>query len=149
MLTVNSINVRADVDRVFALAADIDRWPELLPHYRWIRRIWQSGDTCVVEMAARRGPLPVKWVSVQQLCRAKRRIYYKHTDGLTRGMWVEWAFIPSSDGVRVTITHEMNLSKPVVRTRLGKWIVGEFFVKRIADRTLRHIKILAEARRHE
>ena len=145
MLTVNSIHVRADMEKVFTLAARVDRWPELLPHYRWVRRIWQGGDTCVVEMAARRGWFPVKWISVQQLCKANKRIFYKHTDGLTRGMWVEWAFIPFGDGVRVTITHEMNLSRPLIRSRIGRWIVAHFFVKTIADRTLKHIKALAEA----
>lgn len=145
MLTVNSIHVRANLDKVFALAAEIEHWPERLPHYRWVRQIWQGGDTCVVEMAARSGWFPVKWVSIQQLCKANKRIYYKHTDGLTRGMWVEWAFIPFDDGVRVTITHEMNLSKPLIRSRLGKWVVAQLFVKKIADKTLKHIKALAEA----
>lgn len=145
MLAVNSIHVRADLDKVFTLAAEIERWPELLPHCRRVRQIWQSGDTCIVEMAVRRGWLPVKWVSIQQLSKANKRIYYKHTDGLMRGMWVEWAFIPFGDGVQVTITHELTLSKPLIRNRVGRWIVGEFLVKRIEDATLRHIKTLAEA----
>ena len=145
MMTVNSIHIRASLDKIFGLSADVARWPELLPHYRSVRSIWQGGDTCVVEMCARHRWIPVKWISIQQLSKANKRIYYKHTDGLTRGMWVEWNFIPLSDGVQVTITHELNLSRPLIRSRIGKWLVGELFVKQIADRTLKQIRSLAEA----
>jgi len=145
MMTVNSIHIRASLDKIFGLSAEVARWPELLTHYRSVRSIWQGGDTCVVEMCARHRWIPVKWISIQQLSKANKRIYYKHTDGLTRGMWVEWNFIPLSDGVQVTITHELNLSRPLIRSRIGKWLVGELFVKQIADRTLKQIRSLAEA----
>ena len=72
MRTVDAITVRADLARVFALAADVERWPTFLPHYRWVRVLEQdgtapTGTACTVEMAAWRpfGPLryPTWWVS--------------------------------------------------------------------------------------
>ena len=37
MRTVDQRLMRAPIDRVFAAAADVERWPEWLPHYRWVR----------------------------------------------------------------------------------------------------------------
>jgi ribosome-associated toxin RatA of RatAB toxin-antitoxin module len=144
MRTVNSIQIHARLEDIFRLAAEIERWPYLLPHYRWVRTIRRSGDTSLVEMAAKRGWIPVKWTSVRQCAPQERRIYYKHVEGATTGMSVEWSFTPVDGGIDVTILHELTLTRPVIASRLGKWIVGRFFVEPIADRTLRHIKALAE-----
>jgi hypothetical protein len=42
--------------------------------------------------------------------------------------------------VRVTITHQLHLEVPVVRTPPGQWVVGELFVKAVASRTLACLK---------
>lgn len=140
----NTILVQAPMERIFDLAAEVDRWSELLPHYRWVRRVWQSGDTSIVEMSALRSGIPVKWTSVQQISRKDNRVYYKHIGGLTRGMWVEWKMEQADDGIRITIIHDLTLLVPIVRSAIGKWIVGEVFVKHVADETLRYIKSAAE-----
>jgi ribosome-associated toxin RatA of RatAB toxin-antitoxin module len=145
MRTENTIVMRSPIQKVFDLAADVSRWPDLLPHYRWVRTHWHEGDTSVVEMAALRSGIPVKWTSVQQLSRHTNRIYYKHIGGITRGMWVEWSLAPVDGGTRVAIIHDMTLLVPVVRSLLGKWITGEVFVKHVADETLRHMKSAVEA----
>src|SRR5207302_9296192 len=70
MLTVDSISVAAPLERVFSIAREIERWPAILPHYRWVR--FQNGVRDAtgggsVEMAAWRpfGPLRYHtwWVS--------------------------------------------------------------------------------------
>ena len=144
MQTVNSIRINAAPSDVFRLAAEVDRWPEILPHYRWVKSVWQHGSTSLVEMAARRGWIPVKWTSIQQRSEKDLRILYKHVAGITEGMWVEWKIEPAPDGVEVTIIHDLALEKRIVNSRLGKWIVGEVFVKKIADKTLKYIKAYAE-----
>jgi ribosome-associated toxin RatA of RatAB toxin-antitoxin module len=52
MLTIDRIVIRAPLERVFALARDVERWPELLPHYRWVRMLERRADGGRVEMAA-------------------------------------------------------------------------------------------------
>ena len=48
--------MRAPYDRIFDLAANVERWPELLPHYRYVRRL--PGADRHFAMGARRGPVP-------------------------------------------------------------------------------------------
>ena len=37
MITHNEIVMNASQDRCFQVAADVERWPEILSHYRWVR----------------------------------------------------------------------------------------------------------------
>ncbi len=37
MRTTDEIVMRAPPERCFRFGADVERWPEWLPHYRWVR----------------------------------------------------------------------------------------------------------------
>lgn len=143
--TENQIVIRGDADRVFELAAAVERWPEFLPHYRWVRVLRDEGESRVVAMAARRDLIPVRWVARQWRDPAARRIRFRHVGGLSRGMDVEWRIDPCPEGTRVVIWHALDLTLPLVGSRLGVWIVGEQFVRVIAGRTLACLKRKVEA----
>jgi ribosome-associated toxin RatA of RatAB toxin-antitoxin module len=162
--TENRIVIRGDPDRVFALAAAVEGWPEFLPHYRWVRVLaapdgplaeenadaesegsLSEGRARVVEMAARRGILPVRWIARQWRNPAARRICFRHIGGLSRGMAVEWRIDPCREGTQVVIWHGLSLELPLVGSRLGAWIVGEQFVRVIAGRTLACLKERVES----
>src|SRR5215211_1563108 len=111
MKTENSIQIDAPLDRIVELAGDVERWPEILPHYRWVRLLEGGGDRKVVEMAARRDRFPVKWRAIQTIERdgAKPVIRYRHIGGVTKGMVVAWTFDQNATGYLVTIDHELRL----------------------------------------
>ena len=142
--TVDTALITGDARRIYDLAADVQRWPDILPHYRWVRVLSKEAGQQTVEMAAKRSWIPVKWIAVQSVEPADLRIGYNHIGGLTRGMQVQWVFEETGEDVQVTIVHEMSLLTPIVRTAVGRWIVGSFFVHHIAQRTLRRIKELVE-----
>ena len=149
MRTVDRRHMRAPLDRVFAAAADVERWPALLPHYRWVRALEQRGDVRVVEMAAWRpfGPLryPTWWVSEMTVHPDRGSVRYRHIRGITSGMDVEWTCIPAGDGVDVTIVHQWSgPAWPLIRRPAAEWVIGPVFVRGIASRTLagiaRHVE---------
>ena len=96
MRTVDRLRVRAPLERVFSAAADVERWPALLAHYRWVRMLERTDGGGLVEMAAWRpfGPLryPTWWVSEMVVDRATPAVRYRHVRGITTGMDVEWSF---------------------------------------------------------
>jgi ribosome-associated toxin RatA of RatAB toxin-antitoxin module len=142
--------MQACPDLIFRLAADVERWPEILPHYRSVKVLDEHPDARVVEMAAKRGMIPVSWKALQWTDPELRLVMYRHTGGATRGMYVEWRIEPLADGsVRVEIVHDLDLKAPLVRTAIGKFVVSRLFIKYIAGRTLRHIKMTAEQGRDE
>jgi ribosome-associated toxin RatA of RatAB toxin-antitoxin module len=126
--------------RVFARAADVERWPEFLPHYRRVRTLERRADGRVVEMAARRGFWPVRWTALLQPRPGERRIYFTHLKGPARGMKVYWELTEAGKATDVAIRHELTLEVPLIRTSLGKRIVSEGFIRPIASKTLRWMK---------
>jgi hypothetical protein len=136
--------MRAPYERVFVLAAEVERWPELLPHYRYVRRV--PGDSARhFEMGARRGPIPVRWRAIQRPLPEQRRIEFVHTGGVTRGMQVAWRFEERDGALDVSIEHELELGWPLIGDFAADHVVGPQFVEAIAGRTLRRVKELAEA----
>jgi uncharacterized membrane protein len=136
----------APAERIFALAADVERWPQLLPHYRYVRRL--PGDERRFAMGARRGPIPVRWEAIQRPRPEQWRIEFVHTGGVTRGMQVAWRLVPRDDGGGITdvsIEHALELRWPLIGGWVARHVIGPHFVEAIAGRTLRRIRQLAEA----
>ncbi len=155
MHTENTIYMRGPKERIFQLAADIQDWPDLLPHYSEVLVFEQSDDgrRKVVEMAARRDdfPLlgfqfPVRWRSVQICEPEANRIYFKHLAGVALGMWVVWSLEddPWGRGVAVTIAHDLTYPLAILNGWFAKDMVGEQFVHAIAGRTLATLKAIVE-----
>jgi ribosome-associated toxin RatA of RatAB toxin-antitoxin module len=145
MYCANTIRVGATRERMFALAADVERWPALLPHYRWVRVLRRAGAWTYLDMAARRGVIPVRWQAIQGVFPAAGLITYRHVGGVTRGMRVVWQIASDGAQVEVTIRHALTPGWPLVSGRLGQMVIGDFFVEYIAGQTLRHLRAHAEA----
>jgi ribosome-associated toxin RatA of RatAB toxin-antitoxin module len=159
MRTVDAVAIAAAPDRVFAAARDVEQWPRILPHYRWVRFLERAADGAggvaggVVEMAAWRpfGPAPLRWptwwVSEMRVEPATRTIRYRHVRGITRGMQVAWRLSPADGGTRVEIVHEWDgPAWPLVRRPVANLVIGPVFVHGIASRTLAGIKRYTEGR---
>jgi len=140
-----SIEIRAPAMRVYTLAQDIARWPQMLPHYRYVNILQETTRERLAVMAARRDWIPVRWIALERLMPDIPRIEFTHRSGWTAGMEVAWIFDAVPNGTRVTITHDLNtLRWPMVRSRLGRDIIANYFIQPIASRTLAHIKLLSE-----
>jgi hypothetical protein len=145
MRTVDRVRVYAPVQSVFEAARDVEHWPEILSHYRWVRRLEHTGDSALVEMAAWRPfgriKYPTWWVSEMWIDRGAPAIHYRHVQGITAGMDVVWRLEPAADATDVTIVHEWSGPRwPVVGPAAARWIIGPVFVHGIASRTLQGMK---------
>ena len=134
--------MKAPIERIFPLAAEVERWPEILPHYRYVRRL--TGDDRRFAMGARRGPIPVSWEAIQRPLFEEGRIEFIHTGGVTKGMEVAWRFEPAPGGTDVSIEHRLELRWPVIGGFAARHVIGPQFIEAIAGRTLRRIRDLAE-----
>jgi ribosome-associated toxin RatA of RatAB toxin-antitoxin module len=146
MKSVMRVQINAPFERIFPLAAEVERWPERLPHYRYVRRLPAENDERRFEMGARRGPIPVRWEAIQRPLPDERRIEFTHTGGVTRGMEVAWRFETAADGSQeVSIHHVLELGWPLIGGWVAQHVIGPQFIDAIAGRTLRRVKALAEA----
>src|SRR6202049_834018 len=92
MHKTNSIVMRAPKMSIFETAANLELWPKILPHYRYIRYLERSVDRNLVVMAATRSGIPVTWTSEQIIDREKLEVRFHHLKAWTKGMRVVWTF---------------------------------------------------------
>jgi ribosome-associated toxin RatA of RatAB toxin-antitoxin module len=137
--TENSILIKAPLEKIFETTSNLLLWPKVLPHYRWIRVLKTGDNGLIVEMAARRGWLPIQWTSRFQVDPTAHELHFEHLKAFTRGMRVLWTYTPTPEGVRITISHELNRVSP-----FGRWfahcVLSEMFIRPVATRTLSHFK---------
>ena len=139
------IRVAASPERIFPLAADVEGWPQLLPHYRYVHRLPSVDGERRFAMGARRGFIPVRWQATQRPMPERGVIEFTHTGGVTRGMAVAWRLVERGDGITdVSIEHELHLAWPLIGRFAAERVIGPQFIDAIAGRTLRRIKLIAE-----
>lgn len=149
MRTVDRLAMRAPAARVFDVASNVEQWPAILPHYRWVRMLERRSGGGVVEMAAWRpfGPVnyPTWWVSEMWTDPERCTVRYRHIRGITAGMDVEWSITPTTEGSDVTIVHEWNgPGWPLVGRPAAELVIGPVFIHGIASRTLAGIRRAVE-----
>ena len=154
MTTVDERLVRAPLARIFALAADVERWPALLPHYRYVRYLEHRADGGgIVDMSAYRSfgivHWPTWWRSVMRVHPPDQSpaptVRFTHIAGVTRGMEVEWSFHETPGGTHVRIVHVWDgPSIPILGAVAATLVIGPVFVHGIASRTLAGLATAAE-----
>lgn len=154
MTIVDEQFVRAPALHSYRIAADVEDWPRVLGHYRWVRFHERTAfGTGRVEMAAWRefaGPLryPTWWVSDMHVDDAEPAIHFRHVDGITRGMVVKWSFEERDGGTLIRITHTWaGPAWPLIGRLAWRSVIAPAFVSFIATRTLAGMAIEIE-RRH-
>jgi ribosome-associated toxin RatA of RatAB toxin-antitoxin module len=144
------IRIAAQPELVFALAHDVSRWADLLPHYARSRVVATADDgSRTMDFIARRAFVPVLGLGLPVAWRARtwpepatRRLRFRHVAGVTRGMDVTWHIEPSDDGqaTDVVIEHVFEPRLPWLAVVVDRW-----FTRAIAGRTLATFRTLAEA----
>lgn len=143
------IDIAAPAELVFRLARDVERWPDLLPHYAGARRLGPPDDgRLLVGFVARRAlvpilglGLPVTWRSTTWSEPVSRRLRFVHRGGATAGMDVTWRIEDRPGGrCHVEIEHDFRPRVPG-----WAWFIDTCFTRPIAGRTLASFKSIAEA----
>jgi hypothetical protein len=155
MIVVDELTVRAPRDVMFEVAQRVADWPQHLPHYRFVTFRTRARDGGgLVEMSAVRpfgGPLnwPTWWLSEMSVDSAVPNIRFKHVQGITTGMEVEWQFLRRDDPAvtHVRIVHAWDGPWwPLIGRVAAMAVIGPVFISGIASRTLAGLARAAEAR---
>ena len=139
MHTANSIIIRAPKSAIFETAANLELWPKILPHYRYIRYLERSPDRNLVVMAAVRSGIPISWTSEQIIDRERCEIHFRHLKAWTKGMHVVWKLTETPAGVLVEIVHDLRFRIPLLAP-IAEPIIGKGFIHPVATRTLQCMK---------
>ncbi len=140
----NSIIMLAPKMAIFETAANLELWPQILPHYRFIKYLQRGDERNIVVMAATRSGIPISWTSEQIIDREKLEVRFHHLQAFTKGMRVVWTFDETPEGVLVEIVHDLDFRVPFLAP-IADLTIGGFFIHHIASQTLRHMKKHLEA----
>ncbi len=136
--TVNSILIKADINRVFSVATDMEKYPEFIPSYKEVKVVSREGNKMIVERSGQVGKKTVKWKSCVTLTPPKS-IHAEQLEGPIKGMQIQWLFEDTRDGVKITLTHDFEYKKiPLLGNLIGRLIVARI-VKKMAEETLKGI----------
>ena len=144
MHTGNSIVIQAPRETIFETASNLELWPKILPHYRYIHYLERSVNRNVVIMAATRSGIPISWTSEQIIDRERFEMHFHHLKAWTKGMRVVWTFKAISNGVLVEILHDLNFRIRALAP-IAEPIIGNFFIGNIANKTLHCMKAYLES----
>ena len=139
MHTGNSIIMHAPKRAIFETAANLELWPKILPHYRYIHYLERGENRNLVVMAAVRSGIPISWTSEQIIDREKLEIHFRHLKAWTKGMHVVWTFKETPAGILVEIVHDLRFRIPLLAP-LVEPIISNGFIHPVATRTLRCMK---------
>jgi ribosome-associated toxin RatA of RatAB toxin-antitoxin module len=153
--------VRAPWRTMFDIAKNVELWPAYLPHYRYVRfheRATDGGG--LVEMAAYRpfgiAGWPTWWLSEMSVDEGAPAIRFRHVEGITKGMDVEWTFRTvgaeigappgrAARGTQVKILHVWDGPPiPLLGIIAATVLIGPVFIHGIASRTLEGLAVTAE-----
>jgi ribosome-associated toxin RatA of RatAB toxin-antitoxin module len=143
MHTGNSIIIQAPKTTIFETAANLELWPKILPHYRYIHYLERGADRNLVVMAAVRSGIPISWTSEQIIDRTRCEVRFHHLKAFTKGMHVVWTFKESPAGVVVEIVHDLRFRIPFLAP-LAEPIIGNGFIRPVANKTLQCMKAYLE-----
>ena len=145
MHKTNSIIMHASRSDIFETAANLELWPKILPHYRYIKYLERGTDRNVVIMAASRSGIPISWLSEQIIDRQKVEVRFHHLKAFTKGMHVVWTFQERDGAVLVEIAHDLKFRVPTLAP-IADPIIGDFFIHHVANKTLRCMKAYLESK---
>src|SRR5258707_3597734 len=144
MHKINSIVMHAPKMLIFETAANVELWPKILPHYRYVHYLERGPDRNVVVMAATRSGIPISWTSEQIIDRNGLEVRFHHLKAFTKGMRVVWTFQEVPAGVMVEIKHDLAFRVKILAP-IADEIIVDFFIHHIANKTLRCMKSYIEA----
>lgn len=152
METLDECVVHAPVADMFAIVRDVENWPALLPHYRYVRFRSRSTDGGgVVEMSANRpfgvANWPTWWLSEMAVDDATPAVRFRHIGGVTTAMDVEWCLTSVDEGTHVRLVHVWDGPRwPLIGALAATAVIGPVFIHGIASRTLAGLARHAEKR---
>lgn len=123
--TENIIIINENINKVFEVAVDFERYPEFIPTYKEIKVVKKEGNKMIVERKSVVGKKEVKWRS-SVIIEPNKSITAEQLEGPIPGMKIEWLFEEIEGKTKITLIHNFEYKKiPVIGHIIGKLIVAK------------------------
>lgn len=137
----NSIVIKGKLEDVYAIAEDVERYPEFIEGYEGSKVLSREGNKAIIERVAEIRGRQVTWKSVATFHK-NQCMEFEQIEGPLEGMIAKWTFEQVPEGIKIIITHDFELQTPILGWPVEK-IIG--IVSGTADNVLEALKKKVEA----
>ena len=143
MKTDSMVVVVGAIEEAYGLVDNVTRWPEIVEDVGDVKVLGMDGRNKIVEISTR-GKSRRSMVFVQESDPVERRILFKYTSGIMKGLKTEWTFcevkLNKKGLVEVGVKHDF---EGVSRARA--MLIDKFYLRRRTDLMLARLKEIVEA----
>ncbi len=134
--------IRAPVKTVYALAQDVERFPEVMPDLEAVRVLQRDGNRTVTEWVGRIQGRRVRWVEEDVWDDATYTCTFRQQEGDFDRYEGVWSFEPADGWCRTRLVVDFALTIPLLGPLLGNLIV--LLVRKNVEKMLDALRLRAE-----
>ncbi|GMU51202.1 MAG: cyclase [Candidatus Xenobia bacterium] len=123
-----SIVICGDIESVYALAKDMERYPEFMPDVKSVKVISREGNTTLTEWVTSVEGTPILWTEKDIFDDQNHRIDYRLVEGDLDKFEGSWIFRPTRVGTEVVLGVDYDFGIPELTALIGPTLqekVGE------------------------
>lgn len=113
------IYIEGDIDAVFAIARDMENYPQYMSDVESVTVLERNGDSTVTEWVTNIEGTPIVWTEVDEFDQAAYRIRYRLIEGDLDKFEGEWRFDRVDRGTRVVLGVEYDFGIPNLTELIG------------------------------
>ena len=136
-----SIIIKGKLEDVYALAEDVERYPEFIPGYKG-EVLSKEGNKSTLQRVVEIMGNQITWKSVATFQKNEWMIEFEQIEGPLKGMIAKWIFERVPEGTKSIIVHDFELERPILGWTIEKIIET---VSAITRNTLEGLKKKLEA----
>jgi len=114
----SSIVVKGSTEAVYALAKNMEGYPEFMKDVVSVKVIERDGNTTLTEWVTKLEGKTLKWKEKDTFDDAGKHIRYQQTEGDLKQFEGDWYFAETPEGTKVTLTVDFEFGIPMVAALL-------------------------------
>lgn len=123
-----SILIQGPIEDVYALAKDMERYPEFMPDVESVKVVSREGNVTITEWVTSVEGTPILWTEKDVFDDARRRIDYALVEGDLDKFEGAWQFRETPQGTEVVLGVDYDFGIPELTNLIGPTLhekVGE------------------------
>lgn len=137
--------IRAPLDVVYAMAKDVERFPEFMPDLESVRVLERAGNRTVTEWRGRVQGRRIQWVEEDEWDDAHYTCTFRQREGDFDRYEGTWTFMPAEGGCSTRLVVNFDLTIPLIGSLLANLV--QALMRRNAENMLDALRRRAEEAR--
>lgn len=141
---VSSIVINGDVEEIFAIARDFEKYPEFMEDVELVTVVERRPEGTITDWVTNVEGTPICWREEDIFDMVNKKISYRLLEGDLDKFEGEWSFVATSSGAQVTLEVDFDFGIPSLTELIGPTL--ELKVRENSDMMLQGMKSRIEGK---